>query len=67
MSRRDVDQQISDLAAGDRLEVLDDGIDVQARDEWRRRLDNQSTPGGRTLAGCEPPARSQSRSGDRVF
>ncbi len=41
MARRDVDQQISDLAAGDCLQVFDDGVDVPARDERRRRLDDR--------------------------
>ena len=35
MPRRDVDQQIADLAARDRLEVFDDRVDVPAGHERR--------------------------------
>jgi hypothetical protein len=40
MAGRHVDQQIADLAARHRREVLDDGVDVPARDERSRRLDD---------------------------
>ena len=35
MARRNIDQQIPDLAAGDGFQVLDDGVDVPAGDEGR--------------------------------
>ncbi|HWF08943.1 MAG TPA: hypothetical protein VG297_10800 [Bryobacteraceae bacterium] len=39
MARWNVDQKITDMAEADGLEVLDDGVNVPARNERRRRLD----------------------------
>ena len=41
MARRNVDQQIADLAARDRFQVLDDGVDMPAGDERRGWLDDR--------------------------
>ena len=39
MPRRHVDQQVADLAGGDRLEVLTNGFDVEAVNERRLLYD----------------------------
>ena len=41
MPRRNVDQQIADLPAGDCFQMLDDRVDVPAGDERRGRLDDR--------------------------
>jgi len=38
VARRNVDHEVADLAARDRLEVIRDGVDVVARDEGGGRL-----------------------------
>ncbi len=40
MSGRDVDQQLPDMAARHRLEMVDHGIDMPTFDEGRERLDD---------------------------
>jgi hypothetical protein len=40
MTRRDIDEQVSDLAVRYRLKVIDDGIDVEAGHKWRGWLDD---------------------------
>jgi hypothetical protein len=41
MAWRLVDQQVADLPAGDRFQVIDDGVNVPARDERSRWLDDR--------------------------
>ena len=41
MPRRDIEEQVSDLAAGNRFEVLYDGVDVPAGYEGRGGLDDR--------------------------